>query len=144
MAERDAAIIFPEGTRANPVKRVRALEKIAERDPHRAEHLSSLSMLLPPRPAGTQALLAGCPEADVVLAWHTGFDGLDSFGGILRHLADAPPPVRFATRRVPRTQVPDGAEFVRWLDDQWLELDRTVSRITAADRVDLASNPKET
>jgi len=37
MGAEDVAVIFPEGTRANPKKRARALEKIGERDPARAE-----------------------------------------------------------------------------------------------------------
>jgi 1-acyl-sn-glycerol-3-phosphate acyltransferase len=120
------AIIFPEGTRAAPKKRERAMQKIREKDPARADRLSTLSHLLPPRPAGSAALLEGCPEADVVIAWHVGFDGLDTFGGILRHLAHAPAPVQFQARRVPRAEVPSGDEFTRWLDDQWVQADRAV------------------
>ena len=85
-----------------PTKRARALERIAERDPERAERLGSLRRLLPPRRAGRRALVEGAPHADVVLAWHTGFDGLDSFGGIVAKLAKPLPPVRFVVRRVPR------------------------------------------
>lgn len=120
------AIIFPEGTRAAPAKRERAMQKIAERDPERADRLATLQHLLPPRPAGSAALLEGCPEADVVIAWHVGFDGLDTFGGILRHLGRTPPPVQFHARRVPRAAVPSGDEFTRWLDDQWVQADRAV------------------
>lgn len=121
-----AAVIFPEGTRANDTKRERALEKIAARDPARAERLRSLRRLLPPRPAGSQALVEGAPDADLVLAWHTGFDGLDTFGGMIRHLARPLPPVRFVARRVPRTEVPVGDAFAPWLDEQWLRLDAEV------------------
>jgi 1-acyl-sn-glycerol-3-phosphate acyltransferase len=119
-------VIFAEGTRANDVKRERALARIAERDPARAERLSELRRLLPPRPAGTRALVEGAPAADVVLAWHTGFDGLDSFGGMIRKLAAPLPPVRFVPRRVPRRDVPSGDAFEAWLDEQWLQLDREV------------------
>lgn len=126
MGERDCAVIFPEGTRANPRKRASALQRIRERDPERADRLSSLDVLLPPRPAGAQALLAGHPTADVVLCWHLGFDGLDTFGGILRHLSRPVPPVRFVVRRVGRETLPpvgDTPAFTRWLDDRWCELD---------------------
>ena len=119
------AVIFAEGTRANDQKRARALDKIRERDADRADRLSGLRRLLPPRPAGTRALLEGAPDADVVLAWHTGFDGLDSFGGMLRRLAEPLPPVRFVPRRVPRAEIPTD-DFETWLDDQWLRLDREV------------------
>jgi len=128
------SVIFAEGTRSNPAKRARAIEKIAERDPERAERMQALRRLLPPRPAGSIALLSGAPDADVVLVWHTGFDGLDSFGGMIRRLARPLPPVRFVAERIPRSEVPDGDEFVRWLDDQWLRLDLEVdTALTAAD-----------
>jgi 1-acyl-sn-glycerol-3-phosphate acyltransferase len=120
------AVIFPEGTRSNDAKRARALAKIADADPDRAARLGGLRRLLPPRPAGSVALLAGAPDAAVVLAWHTGFDGLDTFSGIIDNLAKPLPSVRFVTRRVPRAEVPDGDAFVGWLDEQWLRLDAEV------------------
>lgn len=126
MGDGDIAIIFPEGTRSSPRKRERALAKIAERDPARAARLSPLRHLLPPRPAGSQALVDGCPDADLVIAWHVGFDGLDTFGGILRHLARRPRLVEFHARRVPRHEVPAGAAFAQWLDEQWLRMDADV------------------
>jgi 1-acyl-sn-glycerol-3-phosphate acyltransferase len=129
MGNADVAVIFPEGTRASPTKRVKALERIAARDPGRAERLGALDHLLPPRPAGSAALLEGCPAADVVLAWHVGFDGLDTFGGIVRHLARTPRPVVFVARRITRTDVPSGDAFTTWLDDRWLELDRAVHHL---------------
>lgn len=125
----EVAIIFPEGTRAAAAKRERALQRIAERDPDRATKLSPLRHLLPPRPAGSAALLDGCPSADVVVAWHAGFDGLDTFGGILRRLAAPPAPVQFHARRIDRANVPTGDEFTAWLDDQWLQADRDVHRL---------------
>lgn len=129
--ERSVGIIFPEGTRANPVKRQRALEKLGALNPNRARHLHVLKHLLPPRPAGSMALLRGNQEADVVLGWHVGFEGLDTFGGILRALARPFPPVRFVLRRVPRERIPsvitdDGSAFVAWLDDQWIAIDAEV------------------
>jgi 1-acyl-sn-glycerol-3-phosphate acyltransferase len=130
------AAIFPEGTRANPGKRARALAKIAERDPERAARLGALRHLNPPRPAGSAALLAGAPDADVVVAWHVGFDGMDTFGGILRNL----PPlsgrtVRYVAKRIPRAEVPSGEAFTRWLDDTWLDLDRAVDAALAGEQV---------
>jgi 1-acyl-sn-glycerol-3-phosphate acyltransferase len=144
MSERDAAVIFPEGTRANPAKRARALERIAARDPDRAGRLGALQSLLPPRPAGAQALLAGAPAADVVLCWHVGFDGLDSFGGILRHLSRPVAPVRFVARRVARATLPDVADtqrFTTWLDDRWLELDAEVTAALGAAKDDAPGGP---
>lgn len=133
MTSDEVAVIFPEGTRASPNKRDRALAKIAERDSDRAQRMSALRHLLPVRPAGSAALIEGCSEADVVLGWHVGFDGLDTFGGILRHLAHRPRPIRFCTRRISRAEVPSGEAFTRWLDDRWLETDRAVDELMRAD-----------
>ena len=73
-------------------------------------------------------MLEGAPDADVVLAWHIGFDGMDTFSGIL---GGVPPlfvgkKIRFVARRVPRSDVPSGEAFTRWLDEQWLVLDAEV------------------
>lgn len=125
-------VIFAEGTRANDDKRRRALDKIAERDPQRAARMAGLRRLLPPRPAGSMAMLDGAPDADVVLAWHTGFDGLDTFSGMLARLSQPLPPVRFVVRRVSRSDVPAGAAFAAWLDDRWIEMDAEVDRALAS------------
>lgn len=125
-------VIFAEGTRANDDKRRRALDKIAERDPQRAARMAGLRRLLPPRPAGSMAMLDGAPDADVVLAWHTGFDGLDTFSGMLARLSRPLPPVRFVVRRVSRADVPAGAAFAAWLDDRWIEMDAEVDRALAS------------
>lgn len=126
LAEDQVAVIFPEGTRASASKRERALQKIGERDPDRAQRLAAMQHLLPPRPAGSQALVDGCPRADIIIAWHVGFDGLDTFGSIVRRLARRPLPVQFHARRVARADVPTGEGFIRWLDDVWLQSDRAV------------------
>jgi len=125
-------VIFAEGTRTNAAKRARALAKIAEREPERAERLGSLRRLLPPRPAGSMAMLDGAPDADVVLVWHTGFDGLDSFAGMMREVARGLPPVRFVARRYPRDEVPEGERFVAWLDDHWLAMDAEVDAVLSS------------
>ena len=127
MESDEVAIIFPEGTRATPAKRERAMEKLRERDPERAARLEDLRHVLPPRPAGSAALVEGHTAADIVFAWHVGFDGLDNFGGILRHLERTPLPVQFHTRRVSRSDVPSGEAFTRWLDEQWGVVDQAVA-----------------
>jgi 1-acyl-sn-glycerol-3-phosphate acyltransferase len=133
MNAQQLAVIFPEGTRASINKRERALTKIAERDPERAQRLAGLRHLLPVRPAGTAALIDGCPDADIVIGWHVGFEGLDTFGGILHHLARPPRPIRFRTRRIARRDVPGNEAFTRWLDDVWIETDRAVDELLAVD-----------
>ena len=124
-------VIFPEGTRANPKKRERSLERIAASFPARAERLRELKHLLPPRTAGAAAMLRGHPTADVVMAWHVGFEGLDTFGGILRAIERRVAPIRLSLRRVdrssiPRPEVDDMEAFVQWIDSEWLHMDREV------------------
>lgn len=126
LGEYDVAVIFPEGTRTNPAKRERILAAMAERSPDRASRLAGLRHLLPPKPAGALALLDASPDADVVIAGHTGFDGLDTFGGMLKRLESGAGAARMWFVRVPRAAVPvDGV--VEWLDERWLELDRAVA-----------------
>lgn len=131
MEPSSVAIIFPEGTRANPSKRRRALERIGERDPGRASRLAGLTHVLPPRPAGTRALLEGAAtrDAGVVVGWHVGFDGLDTFAGILAALARPRTPLRMRFARVDAPSVLEGPVFERWLDDRWLQLDRDVAAL---------------
>lgn len=127
LGPRDLGIIFPEGTRANPRKRAAALAKIRERDDGRAARLAGLRHLLPPRPSGALAMARGAPGADVVLAWHIGFEGLDSFGGILKALNRGIPPILFTARRIPGREVPRDSRFEAWLDEEWLRMDAEVT-----------------
>ena len=88
--------------------------------------MRGLQHLLPPRPAGSGALLAGAPDADVVVLGHIGFEGLDTFGGILAAIPRRKP-VQAWLRRFPRSEVPsDDAAFTVWLDEAWLRLDGEV------------------
>ena len=131
LGPQDIGIIFPEGTRSNPAKRASALAKIAAKDPARGEELQALQHLLPPRPSGAAAMRAGAPNVDIVLAWHVGFEGLDTFGGILQALGRRIEPIRFVAHRVPSSEIPsaeisEGRAFADWLDQQWLALDNEV------------------
>jgi len=126
---RDSVVIFPEGTRTNPEKRARGLARLAERAPERAARLAALQHLNPPRPAGTLAVLEGASTADVVFVAHAGFEGLDTFGGILRAIPGTAP-VLIDCERVARTRVPTRDEGrVAWLDEQWLQMDVRVDAL---------------
>jgi len=135
MDARSVSIIFPEGTRANPAKRRRALERIAERDPLRAERLAALSHLLPPRPAGARALLGGAAAVDaaVLVSWHVGFDGLDTFSGIIAALSKPRTTIRMRFARVDGPSTLEGDGFVRWLDDTWIWVDQKVADLGRQD-----------
>ena len=123
MGPEDGVLLYPEGTRFTPERRVAALERIAERDPARAVRMAGVQHLLAPRVGGLLAVLDGAPDADVVVMAHQGLDGLrlisDIWSGALvgRRIR-----VRFT--RIPRATIPAGAEErVRWLDDVWADMD---------------------
>ena len=121
-------VIFPEGTRANSAKRQRAVAKIRETSPERAARLESLTVLLPIRPAGTNALLDAAPGIDVIFARHTGLDGMDTFSGMRRRLASGVGPIELSFERVAGSEVPLGDGRLAWLDQRWLEMDAEVSK----------------
>lgn len=132
MGEGDAAVIFPEGSRANPAKRERELARLAERHPERHRRLSSLQRLIPPKPAGAQAMLDAAPQADVITVWHEGLDGLDTFPGMLEALAERRVTAHVVVTVHPRGDIPAGEGFAEWIDRRWVEMDEAVAMFTQA------------
>ena len=129
----DAAVIFPEGSRANDVKRSRALAALAERSPIRYERLQNLRHLLPPKPAGASALLQSVAGAHVITIAHSGLEGLDSLSAILKNFGKHVVQVRVSLKWHERSTVPSGEAFVAWLDEQWIRMDAIVhSQINAS------------
>jgi 1-acyl-sn-glycerol-3-phosphate acyltransferase len=125
---RGAGVIFPEGTFFSPPRKTRAIERLAAgARPELAVRAARLEHLLPPRPAGTLALLDGAPTADVVVMGHTGFEQFTSLRAIYRAVPFRAP-VRVWLWRVPRSEVPaDQAARVGWLYDQWDQLDASIT-----------------
>jgi 1-acyl-sn-glycerol-3-phosphate acyltransferase len=123
MGPEDGFLLYPEGTRFTPERRDRALEKIAERDPARAERLAGIEYLLPPKAGGVLAVLDGAPDTDVVMMAHQGFDGMRLISDIWDGgLAGRVIRVRFT--RIPASRIPaDRDGRVEWLDNVWLEMD---------------------
>jgi 1-acyl-sn-glycerol-3-phosphate acyltransferase len=126
MGERDVAVIFPEGTRTNDAKRIGLVERLERRAPERHAKMIGLRRLLPPRSAGASVLLEEVPGGDVVVMWHVGFDGLDTFAGVRRRIAHAEPSAKVVLELHQRATVPSGEAFEAWLDDRWLEIDAKV------------------
>ena len=131
MGESDVAVIFPEGTRTNDAKRIGLVERLERRAPERHAKLVGLQRLLPPRSAGASVLLEEVPNGDVVVMWHVGFDGLDTFAGVRRRIAHAQPSAKVVLELHKRSSVPKGDGFEAWLDDRWLEID---AKVVAADK----------
>jgi 1-acyl-sn-glycerol-3-phosphate acyltransferase len=119
----DGVVIYPEGTRFTPERRVREIARIAERDSRLGARAERLRHLLPPRLGGVGALLDGAPDADVLVIAHHGFDGLqlisDIWRGGLVGLV-----VRVRLTRVPRAMVPEtGPARLDWLYELWQDVD---------------------
>ena len=140
LSAQEIAVIFPEGTRANDAKRRRILEGLRERAPERAVKLEKLKYLMAPKTAGVTALLAAVPNAKVVTMWHAGFDGMDSFRGIVQHLAKSAVKVQVKVTEHQRATVATGEAFVAWLDWQWCAMDHAVGVIVSEQSLSVGVN----
>lgn len=121
-------LIYPEGTRFSAAKQSRAMKRLAERRPDRAERLRPLRHVLPPHLGGPLALLEAAPGADVLFVAHTGLEraatAREVWNGALIGCA-----VRVHFRRVRRDSIPGArADRGAWLDGQWLAIDDWIAR----------------
>jgi len=124
--DRSVAVICPEGRLFRPDALERALARLEDSDPVRAERLSALRHVLPPRPGGVLSLLDGAPTADVVIVAHVGFESVPSIAELSRR-APLGQAIRVAVWRVPRALIPDDPDGrVKWLDGEWMRLDQWV------------------
>ena len=122
----DVCVIFPEGTFHTPARHTRAVERLAASRPDLEELAGELRSMLPPRPAGTLALLRGAPDADIVILGHVGLEG---FGSLKEMLTSIPltQPTRIRLWRFDRSTAPDDdKELVAWLLERWVEVDRWI------------------
>jgi 1-acyl-sn-glycerol-3-phosphate acyltransferase len=123
MSSNDGALIFPEGTRFTPRKRARALQQLERVAPHLAALASTWTHTLPPKPAGTRALLQGAISADMVFFAHDGLQGFasvkDIWSGALLGRT-----LRVKAWRVTRGDVPlDDDAFSKFLYEQWAKVE---------------------
>ncbi len=126
MDESSVCVIFPEGTFFTPERRDRAAARLARTRPDLEPLARGLRHILPPRPAGTLALLDGAPDADVVIVGHVGLEGF----GSLSEIRDAVPltaPVTIRVWRHRRDELPDDPDdIVTWIVRRWVELDEWI------------------
>jgi len=124
----EGVLIYPEGTRYTTEKARKAGDSLARRHPQLADRARAFRHVLPPRLGGPLALLAGAPDADVVVISHVGLDGLAN----VKHMwsgkivgAD----LRISFRRVPRSTIPsDPDRQVDWLFAEWAVVDEWIDR----------------
>ena len=126
-------VIFPEGTYATEKNRARVRASLERRGETQAVELAdSLNHLLPPKPAGTIALLASRPEADVIVFAHVGLEPLGRFA-TLRKAVPLQHPVRFHWWHIPREDIPtDPDAQEQWLQQRWLQMDAWVTSENAS------------
>ncbi|RMH71684.1 MAG: acyltransferase [Actinomyces sp.] len=123
MDDDSVCVIFPEGTFYTPTRRDRAVARLARTRPDLEALARRFRHILPPRPAGTLALLDGAPDADVVIVGHVGLEGFASLAEIsrsvpLRH------PVHVRVWRHRRSELPtERDDIITWIVRRWLELD---------------------
>lgn len=133
IGERDGVVIWPEGTRYTTSKWQYALAQMKERGvaPDIIQKAASMTHVMPPRPAGSLALLEGAPAADVVFCAHVGLDGLSTVNDVFSgDLVGKKVQVKFW--RVPRSQVPqDRHAQTLWLMEQWQAVDQYVATASA-------------
>jgi 1-acyl-sn-glycerol-3-phosphate acyltransferase len=124
----EGVLIYPEGTRYTAEKARRAAESVARRFPRLADRARGYRHVLPPRLGGPLALLAGAPDADVVIVSHVGLDGLAN----VKHLWSGEmvgATLRISFRRIPRSDVPDDPdEQADWLFREWAVVDEWIDR----------------
>ncbi len=125
-----AMVIFPEGRLFRPEVLTRAMGRLRDTNPERAERLAALSTVLPPRPGGVLALLDALPQTDVVIMAHAGLDRFGSF----RELARAVPlrdPLPIGAWRVAAADIPAAdQDRIAWLDHQWIGMQHWVTQHT--------------
>lgn len=127
VAEDEALVIYPEGTRFSAAKRARIVARLEQRDPELAARAGALRHTLLPRPGGTLALLRNAPGLDVVICGHVGLDGFmtprEVWSGALVGRV-----IAVSFWRHPAAELPDDDEGrTRWLHARWAELDAWIA-----------------
>ena len=125
-----ALVIFPEGANWTPGRWRRGIRRLEHqgRD-DLAARAREMPNLLPPRPGGTLAAIAACPQADVIFVAHAGLDNIISVGDVWRNFP-IDQVIRAKWWRVPVDQVPRSVGHeaqVQWLYDWWERIDSWIS-----------------
>ncbi|MFJ9523290.1 1-acyl-sn-glycerol-3-phosphate acyltransferase [Kitasatospora sp. NPDC101801] len=122
----DVAVVFPEGTNFSRRRQRRSAAG--------AEGAVAGGCVLPAMSGGARAVLAAAPEAQIVFVGHTGLEDLLPWRLGAGYPSSGRGRFRVACWSVERSEVPRGKdEFARWLDLQWVAMDRWV-RAARAER----------
>ncbi len=125
--DKQAIVLFPEGTRFTPAKRDQLRSRLAGRlPPDLVVQARALRNLLPPRLGGPVALLERNPGADVILVNHAGYEGASTFSDLIEGRAVGAQ-VKIEFRRIPYAELPKGrVALTHWLFDRWTEMDHWI------------------
>ena len=128
----EGVLIYPEGTRFSEEKRRLYVERLSRRGGALGELASGFRKVLPPRAAGTLAILEAS-TADVVVLAHVGLEGLatirEIWGGGLVGTT-----IEVSFWRIPRSAIPpDRNDQVTWLFELWRAVDEWVVERTGGD-----------
>jgi 1-acyl-sn-glycerol-3-phosphate acyltransferase len=121
----EGVLIYPEGTRYSEEKQLAYSQRWAAVGGVLGAIALGYRRVLPPRPAGTLAILE-VSSADVVVLAHRGLEGFATMsdmwtGGLVGGVVD------LCFWRVPRAQIPEGDEArAEWLFRLWGEIDSWV------------------
>lgn len=119
----DVLLLFPEGGNWTRNRQRRAVRRLWRTGRGRtARQAEARPDVLPPRPAGTAAVLAARRDIDVVVVAHTGLDRLTGVRDIWNAIPVDAEPMRVHWWRVPPSSVPHGEDedaVAEWLNRQW-------------------------
>lgn len=126
MPDDEGLLIYPEGTRYSEAKRLRYTEKLAHRGDVTGEIASTYQRVLPPRPAGTLAMLDVRP-LDVVVMAHRGLEGFAEIRDIWSGgLVGSNVQIRYW--RIPNAEIPpNDVDGKAWLFTTWADVDAWVA-----------------
>jgi 1-acyl-sn-glycerol-3-phosphate acyltransferase len=126
----DGLLMFPEGTRFSSKKRERALDRLQSEGSPFAEAARAMSSVLPPKPGGVLTLLNALPDVDCVFIAHRGLESFAKISSLLSgEVVGARVDVKFW--RVEGSAIPrEDDERLRWLYDQWSQVDTFVRKLS--------------
>ena len=126
MPDGEGLLIYPEGTRYSEAKRIKFTDKVAQRGGAVGDLAAEYQRVLPPRPAGTLAMLDARP-LDVVVMAHRGLEGFAEIRDIWSGgLVGSNVQIRFW--RIPHAEIPHDAGDRRvWLFATWADVDAWVT-----------------
>jgi len=130
----DAILLFPEGGNWTPVRHRRAIARLRRAGRRQAAaDAESNPNVLPPRPSGVLACLAGRPDLGVLIVAHTGLEDLVSPATVWRALPVTSRPMTIRWWYEPAGTVPDAdGDRREWLRLHWAIVDSWIDARKAA------------